>query len=194
MNMESLVRESLQDVASSLADMSARFVEPVGKCVEETAATLKNGGTIFFCGNGGSTSAASHIANDLSCHTRNWNREGYRCICLNDSTAVLTSLTNDYGFECVYSRPLETLGKPGDILWAYSTSGNSGNVVRAVEAARKKGIKTVAFTGRGGGKLKDMCDIWVGVNNDDVTRVEELHLIYSHGIALGVKAAVSPMQ
>ena len=147
-----------------------------------------------FCGNGGSTSAASHIANDLSCHTRNWNREGYRCICLNDSTAVLTSLTNDYGFECVYSRPLETLGKPGDILWAYSTSGNSGNVVRAVEAARKKGIKTVAFTGRGGGKLKDMCDIWVGVNNDDVTRVEELHLIYSHGIALSVEAAVSPMQ
>jgi D-sedoheptulose 7-phosphate isomerase len=125
---------------------------------------------------------------------KNWHREGYKVICLNDSTAVLTSLTNDYGFEHVFSKPLEALSSEGDVLWAFSTSGNSKNVIQAVEAAKKRNLKSVVFTGRNGGKLKTMGDVWVSVNSDDVLRVEELHMIYAHSIAVSVEALVSPME
>lgn len=193
--MSNIIESCLNDVVSCLSSLNhEQYIQPSLDCIAMTAETLKNGGAIFFCGNGGSASTASHLANDLSCHMKNWNREGYKCICINDSTSIITSLTNDYGFECIFSRQVENLGKAGDIIWAFSTSGNSKNVVRAVESAKKMGIKTVAFTGRGGGKLKDLCDLWVPCNSDEVTRVEELHMIYGHSIALGVEAVVSPME
>lgn len=192
--MENIFVDSLDDTIRCLQDRSETFVEPAARCARLTEETLRMGGKIFFCGNGGSASTASHLANDLSCHMKNWQREGYRCICLNDSAAAMSSLANDYGFECVFSKPVQALGDAGDILWAFSTSGNSKNVVHAVEVARAKGMKTAAFTGRGGGKLKDICDVWVSVNSDEVVRVEELHLLYGHGIALCVEAAVSPME
>lgn len=192
--MGNIFIDSLDDTIRCLEDRSAAFVEPAERCAKLTEEVLKAGGKILFCGNGGSAATASHVSNDLSCHMKNWHREGYRCICLNDSVAVMSSLANDYGFECVFSKLVENLGDAGDILWAFSTSGNSKNVVRAVEAAKARGMKTAAFTGRGGGKLKDLCDVWVSVNSDEVVRVEELHLLYAHGIALSVEAAVSPME
>lgn len=193
--MYEIIDNCLNDVVSCLSELNQeKYIRPSKDCISITAESIKTGGAVFFCGNGGSASTASHLANDLSCHMKNWKREGYKCICVNDSTSIITSLTNDYGFEHIFSRQIENLGKSGDVLWAFSTSGNSKNVVCAVEAAKKLGIKTVAFTGRGGGKLKDLCDLWLPVNSDDVTRVEELHLIYGHSIALGVEAVVSPME
>ena len=146
------------------------------------------------CGNGGSAATASHIANDLSCHMKNWQRDAYRIVCLNDSPAVLTSMTNDYGFEHVFEKPLLGLADAGDVLWGFSTSGNSGNVVAAVEAARAHNILTVGFTGKRGGKLRDLVDVWVPTPSDDVIQVENLHLILAHAIAVSVEAIVSPMQ
>lgn len=193
--MYEIIDNCLNDVVSCLSELNReKYIQPSKDCIAITAESIKKGGAVFFCGNGGSASTASHLANDLSCHMKNWKREGYKCICVNDSTSIITSLTNDYGFEHIFSRQIENLGKTGDVLWAFSTSGNSKNVVCAVEAAKKLDIKTVAFTGRGGGKLKDMCDLWLPVNSDDVTRVEELHLIYGHSIALGVENIVSPME
>jgi D-sedoheptulose 7-phosphate isomerase len=192
--MQDFFVSNLDEISESLRDRSEVFILPSKECIEISQAALKAGKKLFICGNGGSASTASHIANDLSCHMKNWHREGYKVICLNDSTAVLTSLTNDYGFEHVFSKPLEALSSEGDVLWAFSTSGNSKNVIQAVEAAKKRNLKSVVFTGRNGGKLKTMGDVWVSVNSDDVLRVEELHMIYAHSIAVSVEALVSPME
>lgn len=192
--MQDFFVSNLDEISESLRDRSEVYILPSKECIEISQAALKAGKKLFICGNGGSASTASHIVNDLSCHMKNWHREGYKVICLNDSTAVLTSLTNDYGFEYVFSKPLEALGNEGDVLWAFSTSGNSKNVIQAVETAKKRNIKSVVFTGRNGGKLKTMGDVWVSVNSDDVLRVEELHMIYAHSIAVSVEALVSPME
>lgn len=108
------------------------------EAVRLTAQAIGAKKKLFLCGNGGSAATASHIANDLSCHMKNWQRDAYRIVCLNDSPAVLTSMTNDYGFEHVFEKPLLGLADAGDVLWGFSTSGNSGNVV----AARRGGART----------------------------------------------------
>lgn len=168
--------------------------EPVQNCIQESARVIKAGRRIFVCGNGGSASTASHIANDLICHMKNWNRENYPVLALTDNTAAITSIANDYGFRDIFSRQLAAFGRPGDMLWAFSTSGNSGNCVAAVEQAKQMGMLTVGFTGRRGGELKTMCDLWVGVQSDEVTRVEEMHLVLAHVIGVAVEALVSPIQ
>ena len=103
-------------------------------------------------------------------------------------------MTNDYGFEHVFEKPLLGLADAGDVLWGFSTSGNSGNVVAAVEAARAHHILTVGFTRKTGGQLRDLVDVWVPTPSDDVIQVENLHLILAHAIAVSVEAIVSPMQ
>lgn len=190
--MSKLFIENLVELSQCLSNLSPNYLKPPKDCITATVSAVKNGNTLFFCGNGGSSSTASHICNDLSCHMKNWDRDSYACVCLNDSPAVLTSLTNDYGFEHVFAKPLSALAKPGDVIWGFSTSGNSQNVVKAFEVARQKQMISVAFTGRSGGKLKNMCDIWIPVNSDEVIRVEELHLIYAHAIAVSIEAKVSP--
>lgn len=192
--MQTIFTDSLQELANSLVDLPKEYLLPAQRCIRVTAEAIQNSGTLFFCGNGGSAATASHISNDLACHMKNWKRGGYACVCLNDSPSVLTSLTNDYGFEQVFAKPLTALAKEGDVIWGFSTSGNSKNVVKAFEAAHSCGVRTVAFTGRGGGTLKSCSDIWIPVNSDEVVRVEELHLIYAHAIAVSVEAIVSPLE
>ena len=102
--------------------------------------------------------------------------------------SVLTAISNDYGYEHVFERQVNALGKQGDVLWAFSTSGNSKNIILAVEEAKRKGMKTVIFTGKGGGKLKDMCDVWCPVNTEDLIAAEAMHLYIIHSIAKVVEA------
>jgi len=186
--------DNLKEITECLQNQGDIFIKPSEDVITVTQNVLKSKKKLFVCGNGGSAATASHIANDLACHMKNWNRDGYRVICLNDSVAVITSLTNDYGFEQVFSKPLEALGDEGDVLWGFSTSGNSKNVIQAVKTTKKMGMKSVVFTGRSGGMLKGLGDIWVPVNSDDVIRVEELHLIYAHSIAVCVEAMISPVE
>jgi len=186
--------DNLKEITECLQNQGDIFIKPSEDVITVTQNVLKSKKKLFVCGNGGSAATASHIANDLACHMKNWNRDGYRVICLNDSVAVITSLTNDYGFEQVFSKPLEALGNEGDVLWGFSTSGNSKNVIQAVKTTKKMGMKSVVFTGRSGGMLKGLGDIWVPVNSDDVIRVEELHLIYAHSIAVCVEAMISPVE
>lgn len=171
-----------------------QYIQPLEKCIEVSAEAVGRRSCIFVCGNGGSAATASHIANDLLCHLKNWNRESYRILALTDNVSAITSLTNDYGPEEMFSRQLSAFGQKGDILWAFSTSGNSKNCVKAFEKAGELGITTVGITGRSGGRMKELADIWIPVDSDEVTRVEELHMIYAHILAENIEAIVSPME
>lgn len=191
--MRTMFREIAEKLAASLLTEDQQYSAPLEQCVKISADAIKADHTIFVCGNGGSASTASHIANDLLCHLKNWNRENYKILALTDNVATITSLTNDYGFQEVFSRQLKAFGKEGDVLWAFSTSGNSKNCIVAMEEAKKAGIYTVGITGRKGGQMKDLADLWIPVDSDEVTRVEELHMIYAHALAENIEAIVSPM-
>ncbi|MBS6952547.1 MAG: SIS domain-containing protein [Enterocloster asparagiformis] len=185
--------KALQELEDILKMQRQCGADSIQNCIRESARVIQAGKRIFVCGNGGSASTASHIANDLICHMKNWNRENYPVLALTDNTAAITSIANDYGFREIFSRQLAAFGRPGDMLWAFSTSGNSGNCVAAVEQAKQLGMLTVGFTGKKGGELKTMCDLWVGAQSDEVTRVEEMHLILAHVIGVAVEEIVSPM-
>ena len=106
----------------------------------------------------------------------------------------MTALTNDYGYDSVFSKQVAALGQSGDILWGFSTSGNSKNIINAVETCKEMGIKTIIFTGKAGGKLKDLADIWVPVNTDEAMLAEALHLFYIHSIAESIEYDLDPTE
>jgi D-sedoheptulose 7-phosphate isomerase len=142
-------------------------------------ATLHAGGKILWCGNGGSAGDSQHLAAEIVGRFRR-ERRGLASIALTTDTSVLTSVANDYGFEAVFSRQIEALGVPGDLVVGISTSGNSRNVVAALEAARSQGLVTVAFTGEGGGKLVELADHLFAVSSRDTARIQEAHILAGH--------------
>ena len=135
---------------------------------------------VFIAGNGGSAATASHMANDLQWGLARLGRPGLRAIALADNIPLLTAIANDRSYEDVFSVQLESLADAGDVLIVISGSGNSPNVVRAVEAARRKGLVTVGFLGMTGGKLRSMVDVPVVVPSDDYGPIEDLHLMFDH--------------
>lgn len=188
------IAQTLHTLAEILERQAEGSLEAVERCIQVSAAAVREDRRIFVCGNGGSAATASHIANDLLCHMQNWNRKNYRVMALTDNVSAITSISNDYGFDRIFAKQIQAFGEPGDVLWAFSTSGNSPNCVTAAEQAKMLGILTVGFTGKQGGKLKEICDIWVPADSDQVTRVEELHLICAHIIGERIEAAVSPTE
>jgi D-sedoheptulose 7-phosphate isomerase len=192
--LESIFRNNIGHLKKSIISIDDDHMTSICKCIQLTRETILSGKKLMLCGNGGSAATASHITNDLLCHMKNWDRKGYPVLSLNDSPVILTSLTNDYGYDQVFVKQIRALGEPEDMLWAFSTSGNSENIIKAVEEAKQHNIITIVFTGRDGGKLKTMCDVWIRVNSDEVMRIEELHLIYAHCIAESVEALVSPIK
>lgn len=169
------------------------YLDPAEDCAKLTAEAFRRGNKLLLCGNGGSASTASHITNDFIGHMKNWDRDGYPAISLTSDISVLTALSNDYGYEEVFAKQVKALGRKGDVLWSFSVSGNSENVIRAVRVAKEIGMSTVVFTNKSGGKLSTMADLWVPVNTDDFTTAEALHLFYIHNIAETVEAELSPM-
>jgi D-sedoheptulose 7-phosphate isomerase len=141
--------------------------------------TLASGRKIMFCGNGGSAADAQHWAAEIVGRFKK-EREGMAGLALTTDTSILTAVGNDYGFDRIFARQVEGLGQEGDLLIAISTSGNSGNVIQAIEAARKKGIRVVGFTARTGGKMAEMCDILLNVPEDNTARVQEIHELMGH--------------
>lgn len=141
--------------------------------------TVANGGTLLFCGNGGSAADAQHMAAEFVVrYTRE--RRPVAAIALTTDTSILTAGGNDFGFETIFARQIEALGKPGDLLIAYSTSGTSPNVLRASEAASAKGIPVLALTAGDGGKLKELADHSIVVPTDRTDRAQEIHLSIGH--------------
>lgn len=140
---------------------------------------IKSGGSIYFCGNGGSAADAQHLAAELSGRFY-FDREPLAAEALHCNTSFMTAVGNDYSFDVVYSRLIQGLGKKGDVLIGLSTSGNSKNIILAMEQAKAKGILTIAFTGSKGGELLNIADFIVKVPSDDTPRVQEMHMLLGH--------------
>jgi D-sedoheptulose 7-phosphate isomerase len=143
------------------------------------SATLRSGGKILWCGNGGSAADSQHLAAELVGRFRR-ERRGLASVALTTDTSVLTSIANDYGYDAVFSRQVEALGVAGDLLVGISTSGNSPNVVAALLKARAQGLVTIAFTGAGGGKLAELADHLFAVGSRNTARIQEAHILAGH--------------
>lgn len=146
---------------------------------QEMVTSLKSGGRIYFCGNGGSAADAQHLAAEFSGRFYT-DRHALPAEALHCNTSYLTAVANDYSYEVVYSRLVEGITNEGDFLVGLSTSGNSGNIVKAFETARNKKVKTVGFTGSGGGKMKPLSDFLFNVPSTDTPRIQESHIMLGH--------------
>jgi len=143
------------------------------------AAALHGGNQILWCGNGGSAGDSQHLAAEIVGRFRR-ERRGLASIALTTDTSILTSISNDYGYEVVFSRQVEAVSKPGDVLVGISTSGNSHNVIAALETAKLHGVTTVAFTGEGGGRMGALADHLFAVGSRDTARIQEAHILAGH--------------
>ena len=137
------------------------------------------GGKLLLCGNGGSAADAQHIAAEMSVKMKQV-RAPLAAIALTTNSSLLTAQANDLGFETVFSRQIESLGRPGDVLCAISTSGNSPNILHGAETARRMGIKVIGLTGFDGGRLAGICDVAIIVPSDQVPRIQEVHIAVGH--------------
>jgi len=153
----------------------------VKEASEICISSLQNNGKILICGNGGSAADAQHIAAELSGRFKK-ERIALAGIALTTDTSALTAIGNDYGYEYVFSRQLEALGRTGDILIAISTSGNSENVLNAMKSAKKLGIKIITLTGKTGGEMAQNGDINIVIPSNDTPRIQEMHIMVGHMI------------
>ena len=171
------VVRSLRETAAAHERMSAN-AGAVVRAAQVMAAALKAGRTVFAFGNGGSAADAQHFTAELVGRYER-ERRGWPAVALSTDTSALTAIGNDYGFEQVFARQLAALGRPGDVAFAITTSGNSPNVLRALEAAKARGLLTIALTGRGGEAGKIAAHP-VGVDEDRTPRVQEVHATLLH--------------
>ena len=159
--------------------VSDELVGRIAQFAERSAAALRSGGKIVFFGNGGSAADAMHLAAELVVRLRT-ERQGLAALALTTNPSVLTAAGNDYGFERIFSRQIESLVNPQDVLVALSTSGNSPNILRGVEAGRARGAYLVAFTGETGGKAGGKVDLLLNVPSHDPQRIQECHITIGH--------------
>lgn len=141
--------------------------------------SLGRGNKILFAGNGGSAAHAQHLAAELV-NKFYFDREGLPGIALTTDSSILTSIANDYGYEKIFTRQLQALGKEGDVFVCLSTSGNSDNIIEALEECRQKKITSIGFTGASGGRMRDLCDICICIPSDDTPRIQEMHILIGH--------------
>ncbi len=174
----SLIQQSLTEHRAALETVSAMAPE-ILRAAESITQTLRRGGRVFACGNGGSAADAQHFAAELTGRFER-ERRGLAGIALTTDTSALTAIGNDYGFDAVFARQLEALGQSGDLLLALSTSGHSPNVVRAVETARAHDIGTLGLLGRDGGAIAGLVDQALIVPATRTARVQEMHILILH--------------
>ncbi|MDP2206216.1 MAG: D-sedoheptulose 7-phosphate isomerase [Alphaproteobacteria bacterium] len=149
---------------------------PFTALLHEAATTIENGGKILFFGNGGSAADAQHLATELTVRYKT-DRAPIAAIALTTDTSALSAIGNDFGFEYLFSRQVDALGRKGDLAIGISTSGNSANVIKALESCRAIGITTVGFTGETGGKMPALCDILLNVPCKTTARIQEMHIM-----------------
>ena len=176
--MQQCIIDEISSIVSDLEKLKEAAAE-IEKIVWICTAALKNGNKILFCGNGGSAAQAQHLAAELVGRYK-MERRALAALSLTVDTSDITAIGNDYGYDDIFRRQLEGLGKAGDVLIGLSTSGNSANVIRAFELARNMGIRTVAFTGEGGGKMKALADICLAVPSNQTNHIQEMHITIGH--------------
>ena len=173
------IRRQLEESARVKKSFSDELVGRIAEFAEKSAAALRGGGKIVFFGNGGSASDALHLAAELVVRLRT-ERKGLAALALTTNPSVLTAAGNDYGFEQIYSRQIESLVGSQDVLVALSTSGKSPNILRGIEAGRVRGAYVVAFTGETGGAIAGKVDLLLNVPSRDPQRIQEAHITIGH--------------
>jgi D-sedoheptulose 7-phosphate isomerase len=183
---------SLQDAQKVLTSFieNKDNVEKINSAINLMVESYKNNGRMFSCGNGGSMCDAMHFAEELTGRFRK-ERAPLAAMAINDPSH-LTCVSNDYGYDVVFSRYVEAWGNKGDVLLAISTSGNSPNVLLAAEAARKKGMKVIGLLGKDGGKLKNMVDVAIVVDSPVSDRIQEVHIKCIHIFIEGIERSLFP--
>jgi D-sedoheptulose 7-phosphate isomerase len=175
--IEDRIKESIEVKEKLLSEQS----ENIRNCALALGESLKNGGKLLFCGNGGSAADSQHLAAELVVRLRGEvNRPAVPAIALTVDPSIMTAGGNDIGFENVFARGVEAYGREGDILIGISTSGNSENVIRAMNQAKKQGIKCVCLLGGSGGKMIDKSDLAVVVPSKVTARIQESHILIGH--------------
>jgi len=173
------IRRQLEESARVKQNFSGELIGRIAQFAEKSAAALRAGGKLVFFGNGGSAADALHLAAELVVRLRT-ERPGLAALALTTNPSVLTAAGNDYGFERIFSRQIESLVARNDILVALTTSGNSPNVIRGVEAGRARGAFLVGFTGDTGGHLASKIDLLLNVPSQDPQRIQECHITIGH--------------
>ena len=171
----------LKELAELAARSAAELDGAIERAVQMVRATLKGGGTLFFAGNGGSAADAQHMATEYVVRYKK-ERRAYPAIALSTDTSLLTAAGNDYGFDTIFARQVEALCKKGDLLILHTTSGKSPNLLRAAEAARARGVATLALSAKGGGPLATLVDHCIVVPTDRTDRAQEIQLCIEHYI------------
>lgn len=194
-NTPKLHEQRHDDILRRLRGVSERFnalaaeAPTIAQVAEKLIGCFRAGGKVMFCGNGGSAADSQHLATELMGRYMR-DRRPLPAIALTVDTSALTAIANDYGFEHVFSRQVRGIGQRGDVLVGISTSGNSANVVNAFATAKELGILTVAFTGRGGGKLATLADLTLRVPSDQTNEIQEMHIVIGHMLCGYVEEAI----
>ena len=180
-DMSNLVREKLLEglTVTEAVTRDAALHATLTEAAEATAAALKSGHKLMVAGNGGSAADAQHLVAEFVSRLVD-DRPAMRAVALTTDTSILTAVGNDYGFERLFVRQIEALGQPGDVFLAISTSGNSPNVLRALELSREMGIITIGLTGRTGGKMPPLCDYCISIPSDVTMYIQQAHLALEH--------------
>ncbi len=175
--VQNSIRESIAVKQAMLAD--AAFLEKIAKAGQLLCESFQKGGKSLFCGNGGSAADAQHIAAELSGRFY-LDRPPLYAEALHVNSSYVTAVANDYGYDAVFARMVQAAGKPGDVLVALSTSGNSQNILNAIEMGKSKGMLILGFTGATGGKMAAHCDVLLNVPSNDTPRIQEAHILLGH--------------
>jgi len=174
-----MLEAKIETLGLLLAQVKDNHSETFSKSAGIFSGALKNGNTIFWCGNGGSAAESSHLAVELIGRFKN-NRRPLPSISLNSDTSALTCIANDFGYDEIFARQLEGLAKLGDVLVVLSTSGESENILRALRKAREIGVTTIALLGKSGGQAKDLADYSIVIDSNETARIQEIHLLLGH--------------
>lgn len=181
MDYKQLIENQIQDSIAVKQNLIPLLLNDIQKAGEILVRSLQTDGTAFFCGNGGSSCDASHIAAELVVRYKSGNeRKAIPALALNADQAVITACSNDYGYEYVFQRQVQAFGKPKDVFVGLTTSGNSQNIILAVEEAKKIGMKTILLLGGTGGKLKSVADCEIIVPSNTTARIQESHILIGH--------------
>jgi D-sedoheptulose 7-phosphate isomerase len=187
--MKTLDTKALLAEHIAVAQATQILLEPLARISQAVIERLAASGKILFCGNGGSAADAQHFAAELIGRFY-VERAAIAAIALTTDTSILTCLGNDYSYDIIFSRQLEALCQPGDVVVLLTTSGNSPNILRAAETARARGAYTIGFTGKDGGALKECVDECLIVPSDNTPRIQEMHLFLGHTLCQAIEAAL----
>jgi len=174
------IRKEINELNSILVSFPDEAVEIILRMARVTAEAILKGKVVFTCGNGGSAADAQHIAGELVGRFRRKKIKGYKSIALTTNSSIVTALANDFSYEDIFSKQLESRAEKGDVLLSLSTSGNSPNTVKAAGEARRAGLITLAFVGKENGKLGDISDYVLNVKHHDFARIQETHMLMGH--------------